>query len=114
MEPRLRPEAEALRYVVRRSARNRAVVTRSGGGDTEITLLEWARLRSVNWAEIARVILTDALEEPPLRKLTHDYGRFLFTPAGHTRTVNGSEIAEWISSWSLPRLPGEAVRTERR
>ena len=67
MEPSLRPGAEALTYLVRRGARNRALVTRSDGG-SELTLLEWARLRSVDWTAVARVILTDALTEPPVRK----------------------------------------------
>ncbi len=114
MEPRLQPEADALAYVVRRPARNRAVVTRRGPGDSEITLFEWAQLRSVNWTEVARAILTDALAEPPVRKLTQDYGRFLFTPAGESRTVTSAEIGDWISSWSLPRFPGEAFRADRR
>ena len=100
-------------YVVRRPSRNRVVVTRGGPGESELTLLEQARLGTVRWAEVARVILADALEEPPVRKLTEDYGRFLFIPAGETRTVTGSEIGRWISSWSLPRFPGEAAARSR-
>jgi hypothetical protein len=113
VEPRLRPGAEAVTYVVRRGARNRALVTRSDG-EAELTLLEWARLRSVDWTDVARVILIDALAEPPVRKLAQDYGRFLFTPSGESRAVTGLDIGEWLSSWSLPRFPGEAVRDPRR
>jgi hypothetical protein len=113
VEPKLRPGAEAVTYVVRRRARNRALVTRSEGG-AELALLEWARLRAVDWTEVARVILGDALTEPPVRKLAQDYGRFLFTPAGESRAVTGLEIEAWLSSWSLPRFPGEAVRDTRR
>lgn len=112
MEPKLRPGAETATYVVRRSARNRALVTRREGG-AEQTLLEWARLRSVDWTEVARAVLTDALSEPPVRKLAQDYGRFLFTPAGESRSVTGLEIEAWLGSWSLPRFPGEAVRERR-
>jgi hypothetical protein len=110
----LKPDAAELVYTVERAARNRALVTRAGGGEAAITLLEWSRLRSVSWTVVARAILTDALVEPPVRKLAQDYGRFLFTPAGRTRTVSGADIGEWISSWSLPRFPGETLRGERR
>ena len=114
MEPGLKPDAAGLVYTVQRHALNRALVTRAGGDDSAATLLEWSRLRPVSWTVVARAILTDALVEPPVRKLAQDYGRFLFTPAGRTRTVTGAEIGEWISSWSLPRFPGEALCGERR
>jgi hypothetical protein len=114
VEPGLKPGAEAFVYVVSRPARNRAVVSRHGQVDSGVTLLEWSRLRPVSWTVVARAILVDALAEPPVRKLTQDYGRFMFTPVGETRSVTGAEIDEWISTWSLPRFPGEVFRPERR
>ena len=114
MEPRLQPHREAQLYELHRSARNRVLVTRSGGGEPEVELFASSRPWAVSWTEVARTILDDALEEPPVRKLTQDYGRFLFTPVGETRTVTGAEIGRWISSWSLPRFPGETVRPTSR
>lgn len=110
----LKAEANQRDYSIRRPARNRVHVTRRDRTHAEIVLREWSGRRPVSWSDVARVILVDALEDPPVRKLRQDYGRFLFTPVGETRNVHGAEIQAWISTWSLPTLPGEAARAGGR
>lgn len=113
MAPSVHPAALGWTYSVRRPARNRAVVTRERPDGSDETLLEAKGLARVNWTEVAQRILEDALAEPPVRKLSLDYGRFVFLRTGQTRAVSGGDIEAWLASWTLPSLPGELQQPGR-
>jgi hypothetical protein len=96
--PRVRADALASTYVVRRDGSGRAVLVRRRDGE-EAELAASGRGGGSSWSRLARALLADALDGPPPRRLVSDYARFLATPRGQARTFGGKELEQWLATW---------------
>jgi hypothetical protein len=97
--PRVRPEALARTYTVRRDRGNRVVLVRAAPEGEEVELASSARPAGIAWRPIAGALLADALEGRPPRRLVSDYARFIVVPRSGTRAIAGAELQEWLSTW---------------
>jgi hypothetical protein len=91
MRPRVRADSLDRVYVLARAER-RTVLVRRWDDQAEIC-------RSRDRAALAEAILTDALEEPPSRKLARDYSRFLPAVRKDPVSIAGHDIDRWLATW---------------
>ena len=96
--PGVRGDALSNTYVIRREGDRRTVLLRRRGAE-EVELASSARIGAPPWSAVARALLDDALDDRAPRRLVSDYARFLVTPRGQSRTIDGRELEQWLATW---------------
>jgi len=107
--PRVRQEALAATYAVRRREGNTAVLLRVLPG-AEVELAASRRRIGPDWTALADALFADALDAPPQRRLVTDYARFLAPARGQDRRIAGIELQSWLDTWRPSILAVLAAR----
>jgi len=105
----VREEAHEHRYRITMPVRGPAVLTRQAQGRAAEELA-----RSGSWTALARVMLGDALEDPPAGKLARDLGRFLVVARGAELHMSGEDLRGWLDTWRPPLSTIFGDRLRRR
>ena len=96
--PRVRQEALAATYAVRRPQGTTAVLVRVAPG-AEVELAASHRRIGPDWTALTDALFADALDARPQRRLVTDYARFLAPARGEERRIDGTELQSWLDTW---------------